>query len=103
MLLRHNLGLASDLPEVLIECSLLENIVGPTQAGAHAGRLSDINYETVLGTGAKRVDIESLWSKGDSEGNANFDWLEWKRRNLEWTALRPDMCVLWSPPYQPPT
>lgn len=66
-------------------------IVGPTQGGAHAGRLNDIDYETVLGDGSERVDIESLWSKGPSEGNANFDWEEWKRRGLEWTAARPDV------------
>ena len=91
MFLRHNLGLTSDCPGSLIECSLLDMIVGPTQGGAHAGRLNDIDYETVLGDGSERVDIESLWSKGPSEGNANFDWEEWKRRGLEWTAARPDV------------
>ncbi|KAI1797218.1 hypothetical protein LXA43DRAFT_969220 [Ganoderma leucocontextum] len=91
MFLRHNLGFASDCPGSLIECSLLDTIIGPTQSGARAGRLNDVDYEGVLGQGSKRVDIEPLWSKGPSDGNANFDWQEWKRRGLEWTAVRPDV------------
>ena len=91
MFLRHSLGLTSNTQEVFIECSLLDIIVGPTQSGAHAGRLNHIDYEGVLGQGSKRVDIESLWSVGHSEGNQNFDWHEWKRRGLEWTAVRPDV------------
>ncbi|PIL35670.1 hypothetical protein GSI_02400 [Ganoderma sinense ZZ0214-1] len=91
MFFRHNLGLTSDCPGSLIECSLIDTIVGPTQGGAHAGRLNDVDYEGVLGDGSERVDIESLWSKGPSEGNAHFDWQEWKQRGLEWTAARPDV------------
>ena len=58
--------------------------------GVNAGRLKDINYEGILGN--VPVDIESLWSKEDGH-LPEFNWLEWKRRDLDWTAARPDVYV----------
>ncbi|EJF64513.1 hypothetical protein DICSQDRAFT_178172 [Dichomitus squalens LYAD-421 SS1] len=101
MFLRHNLGLTSNTQEALIECSLLDIIVGPTQSGAHAGRLNNVDYEGVLGQGSQRVDIESLWSIGPTAGNQDFAWHEWKRRGLEWTAVRPDVFPRFSPTVLP--
>ena len=72
---------------------MLEKIMGTTMVGLHAGRFKDIDYEGVLGGGdERRVDIESLWSKTEDQ-DPDFDWLEWQRRGLEWTAARADVYV----------
>ncbi|KAI0714332.1 hypothetical protein C8T65DRAFT_644738 [Cerioporus squamosus] len=98
-ILRHQLGLPNNTPEHLIELSLLEQIVGPTMDGLHAGRLPDFDYETVLGD-HNRIDIESLWSKEGDE-RPDFDWLQWKSRGLEWTAVRPDVFPRFRPQVAP--
>ncbi|TFK82070.1 hypothetical protein K466DRAFT_655877 [Polyporus arcularius HHB13444] len=100
-ILRHQLGLPDDSPVNLIELSLLEQIVGPTMDGLHAGRLPDFNYEGVLGAADQsRVDIESLWSK-EGDSRPDFDWLEWQRRGLDWTAVRPDVFPRFRPQVAP--
>ncbi|RDX57411.1 hypothetical protein OH76DRAFT_1413847 [Lentinus brumalis] len=97
---RHHLGLPENIPDNLIELSLLEQIVGPPMNGVHAGRLPDFKYEDVLGAGDhNRVDIEALWSKRGEL--PDFDWLEWKRRNLDWTAVRPDVFPRFRPQVAP--
>ncbi|KAI0714333.1 hypothetical protein C8T65DRAFT_644743 [Cerioporus squamosus] len=99
-IVRHHLGLRENTPENLIELSLLEKIVGPPMDGLRAGRLRDVNYEGVLGEGDKnRVDIESLWSR--SGELPDFDWLQWQRRGLEWTAVRPDVFPRFRPQVAP--
>ncbi|RPD59973.1 hypothetical protein L226DRAFT_570993 [Lentinus tigrinus ALCF2SS1-7] len=101
IILRHHLGYSDNAPQNFIELALLEQIVGPTMDGVHAGRLKDINYETVLGGGdQKRVDIESLWSKEGDE-RPDFDWLTWQRRGLDWTAVRPDVFPRFRPKVAP--
>ena len=91
-ILRHHLGFTTDSVEHLIELSMLEEIMGTTMIGLHAGRFKDIDYEGVLGGGdERRVDIESLWSQGSCEGLNDFDWNRWQLRGLEWTATRPDV------------
>ena len=91
-LLRHHTGLTSDSTETLIEFSLLEKILGRPQGLALAGRFNNFDYESILGDDDTcRVDIESLWSQGSSEGLNDFDWNRWKLRGLEWTATRPDV------------
>ena len=93
-LFRHHTGLTADTLETDIELSLVDKLIGQTMSGDNAGRLANFDYETVLGDSEQdRVDIQSLWSAGRGEGRHNFDWIEWQRRGLEWTAVRPDTYV----------
>ncbi|KAI0749404.1 hypothetical protein C8Q80DRAFT_1269288 [Daedaleopsis nitida] len=95
--MQHALGVSPDITGLVLDLEWL--------GGAHAGMLKGINYKTALKHDGKpiSIDIESLWylQPGASEGEADFDWIQWRKRGLEWTAARPNVFPRFRPQVPP--
>ena len=92
VLFRHHAGLESNDSETIVELSLLNIFFGLAMSGANVGRLSCMDYEIDLEDNLPCVDMNIFWSEGPHADSHKFDWDEWKRRGLEWTAASANMC-----------
>ncbi|KAH9948707.1 hypothetical protein B0H21DRAFT_223608 [Amylocystis lapponica] len=86
-ILRHIFDATDDTKETLVKLSQIEEVLGRPQDGDTAGRINEVNYESV---GKDKVDLRQFWIPGHRLRRNRFDWPKFMASGLKWTLNRPD-------------